>query len=104
MLGLIEEKQAALEALCQRYGVQRLDLFGSAARDDFDPDRSDLDFIVEFGPLPPGERGRAFFGLLLALEDLFERRVDLVTLASVQNPYFLQEIAASRRMIYAAVA
>ena len=38
----------------------------------------------------------------LALEDLFERRVDLVTLASVQNPFFLQEIAASRRMIYAA--
>jgi predicted nucleotidyltransferase len=75
----IAEKREALAALCRRYGVKRLEVFGSAARGvDFDPDRSDFDFLVEFEPrgdLPPRDQ---FFALAEALEQLLGRPVDLV--------------------------
>ena len=48
----IEQKREQLAELCRQHRVQRLALFGSALREDFDPERSDLDFLVEFEPLP----------------------------------------------------
>ena len=51
---VVQNKLAALKDLCTRYRVERLDLFGSAAQDDFDPESSDLDFLVEFAPMSPG--------------------------------------------------
>ena len=49
MQAVIDEKRDALAAICRRYGVSRLEVFGSAARGlDFDPKRSDFDFLVEF--------------------------------------------------------
>lgn len=102
MYPLIEAKRPELMRLCQRYGVRRLEIFGSATADDFDPKSSDLDFLVEFQELPPVAYADAYFGLLEALSDLFHRPVDLVTLASVKNPYFLRGIERSRTMLYAA--
>jgi len=55
-----------LAAICREYRVRRLALFGSALRDDFDPERSDLDFIVEFEPLPSGTYADTYFGLAAA--------------------------------------
>ena len=47
----IAERRLKLAELCQRYGAIRLEVFGSAARgDDFDPARSDADFLVTFTP------------------------------------------------------
>jgi uncharacterized protein len=63
--------------VCRRYPVQRLAVFGSALRDDFDPERSDVDFLVEFGPTSPEQHADAYFGLLAELEALFGRHVDL---------------------------
>jgi predicted nucleotidyltransferase len=56
--------------------VRRLELFGSAARGVGEP--RDLDFLVGFEPLPPGQRAPAYFGLPRELEALFGRPVDLV--------------------------
>ncbi len=44
---LMQAKLQPLRELCERYGVERLKLFGSAARGEFDPANSDLDFIVQ---------------------------------------------------------
>lgn len=52
-MSAIESKRRELEALCERHRVERLALFGSASRDDFDPESSDLDFSVEFSPMTP---------------------------------------------------
>jgi hypothetical protein len=75
----IAEKREALAALCRRYGVARLEVFGSAARGvDFDPGKSDVDFLVEFERRSdPTPRDR-FLGLAEALEKLMGRPVDLV--------------------------
>jgi predicted nucleotidyltransferase len=88
--------------LCRRYRVRRLELFGSAAREDFDPARSDLDLLVEFEPLAEGEHADAYFGLLESLESLFARHVDLVMSRAIRNRYFLEAIQPTRTVLYAA--
>lgn len=92
MTDVIGARRTDLEDLCQRYGVARLALFGSALRYDFDPDTSDLDFTVEFQPMTPQEHAEAYFGLIEDLERLFGQRVDLVEIRAVRNPYLRREI------------
>lgn len=102
MLADIADHREELRDLCRRFHVRRLDVFGSAARGDFDPARSDLDFLVEFGPLQPGPYVDAFFGLKEGLEQLFGRPVDLVSAASIHNSYFRQNVEESKALLYAA--
>jgi hypothetical protein len=99
---IIEEKVSAVRELCERYGVQTLHLFGSAARVDFDAATSDLDFLVEFQPMEPGDLAAAYFGLLEGLEQLFARRVDLVVSRAIENPYFREAVDAGKVSVYAA--
>lgn len=85
---------------CRRYRVRRLDLFGSALTERFDPGRSDLDFLVTFEEGPPGGfRGR-WFGLHDALEALLARKVDLIDAATIENPYFRRRVMETSRQIF----
>ena len=102
MIPLIDDNREALERLCLRYRVLRLELFGSAAGEGFDPESSDLDFLVEFHPLRENEYADAYFGLLEGLKTLFGRDVDLVVESAVKNPPFRQSIERSRKLLYAA--
>ena len=99
---LVESRSEEIEALCRKHRVRALDLFGSAAREGFDANRSDLDFLVEFLPLGDHEHADAYFGLLDDLRNLFGRPVDLVMLRAVRNPYFLEGVNRSRVKLYAA--
>ena len=98
----VESKQAELVELCREYRVRKLELFGSAANGRFNPETSDLDFLVEFDTTPRGESARCYFGLLFGLEDLLGRKVDLVDFRAIQNPYFLRSINKDRVVLYAA--
>lgn len=99
---LIESQRAEIAKLCARFGVHRLELFGSAATGAFDPAHSDVDFLVQF------DRGRRigaleqYFGLKEALEVLLGRPVDLVEDGASSNRYFLESMNKSRRLLYAA--
>ena len=75
---LIENHQQDMEALCRRYAVRKLRLFGSAATGLFDPDRSDLDFLVEFDKPEGMDKFEQYFGLQQELVKLFGLEVDLV--------------------------
>ena len=100
MNGLIEQHRDAIRALCQQYGVRRLDLFGSAATGAFDPVTSDLDFVATFADTrSPGYADR-YLGFAEALQALFGRSVDIITERSIRNPYFRQAVEASRQPIY----
>lgn len=101
MIGLIEDNRHALESLCEKHCVARLDVFGSATSSHFDPASSDVDFLVEFEPRDPGPLADAYFGLLADLEQLLERRIDLVTPKAIRNPYFQREVNETRRPLYA---
>jgi predicted nucleotidyltransferase len=98
----IAQHRSGISAICQRYRIRRLEVFGSAARaDDFDPESSDADFLVEFAPdVQPGLD--TFFGAKAALEALLGRGVDLVEPGAVRNPYVLASINRNREAIYAA--
>jgi len=102
MTELIENRLAELTELCRCHHVKTLELFGSAAEDAFNPQSSDVDFLVDFLPLPPTAHSQAYFGLWFALAELFGRKVDLVETPAVTNPYFLKSIHSSRRVLYAA--
>ncbi len=102
MIPDIAERADAIRHLCRKHGVRRLDLFGSAAAGAFDPDDSDLDFLVEFGQVSPGSYADAYFGLLEGLEELFGRPVDLVVDSAIRNPYFRQAVEQTRSALYAA--
>ncbi len=99
---LVEQHRTQLEALCRRYGVRRLEVFGSAATGLAQSGESDLDFLVEFEPLPPGGYADAYFGLLESLEALYGRPVDLVVASAIRNPFFLQSVERTRTLLYAA--
>jgi predicted nucleotidyltransferase len=98
----IDHHRTVIEELCRRYHVRRLDLFGSAATDAFDAAVSDLDFLVEFDATPTMSRADQYFGLIEALEDLFQRKIDLVTVQSLRNPYFIRAVSETRLTVYAA--
>jgi len=78
-------KRDEVAELCRRYGVKRLEVFGSGARSaDFDPARSDFDFLVEFAPAVSGDIA-TFMNFQEALQNLLTRPVDLVARRSVDR-------------------
>ena len=102
MIGAVAEQAAELESLCHHFHVRRLALFGSAAEGTYDSDRSDLDFLVEFQPAAFDDYANAYFGLLEALERLFEGPVDLVVRSAIKNPYFLHSVDETSTALYEA--
>jgi predicted nucleotidyltransferase len=90
----------SIAALCQRYGVAHLELFGSATSAEFNPESSDFDFLVELDKSSPGSPARRWIELAEALEKLLGRHVDLVNPHYIRNPYFAQAVNASRTVIY----
>lgn len=99
MIDLVADKRNEIVALCKEYGVRKLDLFGSAARGTFKADSSDLDFVVDLGEYERGIAKR-YFAFCDALEALFGRSVDVITVRQIQNPYFRAEVNATREPIY----
>ena len=104
MVSAIAEHQAELATLCERFGIVRLEVFGSAASDEeFDPRTSDLDFIVEFrADQDLGPWMENYFAFREALVALFGYPVDLVMSSAMKNPYFIREANRSRRLLYGA--
>ena len=99
---IISSRVDQVATACRPFGVRRLEVFGSAARDDFDEARSDLDFLVEFDANDSPGVLKAYFGLKEALESLFQRPVDLVSNGAVNNPFVAASMDRDRQLVYAA--
>ena len=91
-----------LQALCARFGVRRLAVFGSAASGEFDPEHSDIDFLVELAPPEGMSRLDAHFGLKESLERLLGHAVDLVDPSALENPCFAASVEKTRRDLLSA--
>jgi uncharacterized protein len=103
MLDQIQKHRPAVERLCRQFCVRRLELFGSAAGEQFDSTYSDVDFLVEFEPQSPMGAFHQYFDFHSALEQLFGRSVDLVEQAAIRNLYFRQAVDHGQRvLLYAA--
>ena len=100
MIELIEQNIEPLRQLCDKYHVAHLSIFGSGTTEQFDPDQSDLDFLVSFKPLKSNEYADTYFGLSEDLEKLFCRPIDLVMEKAITNPYFRQSVQDTRMTLY----
>jgi hypothetical protein len=99
----IHQHESAIAELCRRYPVQRLEVYGSAARGiDFAPESSDADFLVEFSPSADTPTLKDFFGLQADLSKILGRAVDLAESSTLRNPYVQASINRSREIVYGA--
>jgi len=99
---IVTDKILQLETLCKKYRVTTMYLFGSAATDAFS-ENSDIDFLISFrNDISLEEYADNYFDLMFDLEELFGRKVDLVTEKTLSNPYFIRSVEQTKQLIYAA--
>jgi hypothetical protein len=102
MIDLIKQHREEIIALCKRYRLKSLELFGSASSGEFDPATSDVDFFYEFDHTDMEDLADRYFEFYESLESLLGRKVDLVSSKYVRNRYFLEEANKHRQILYAA--
>jgi predicted nucleotidyltransferase len=103
MNAIVTEKIPQIVELCKKYRVERMYLFGSAARDDFDPKTSDIDLLYTFSSeVPLLDYADNFFELMWALDELFGRQVDMTAEKSLSNPYLIESINRDKLLLYGA--
>ena len=94
----MEEHKQIIEKICEDLKVKRLELVGSASRDDFQPERSDIDVLVEFEGID--HLFDRYFEFKERLENQLGRQVDLIQNSAVKNPYVRKRIDRDRVPIY----
>ena len=103
MHSILSEKASELAQLCQKYEVENMYAFGSVTSKHFHEKDSDLDFLVRFKKgIPPKQMGANMLALIYELEDLYDRKVDLLRDRPFVNPYFAKNVHASKTLLYAA--
>lgn len=100
VVAFIESKRPSIEQVCRRFRVARLEVLGSAADGNFDPNRSDIDFLVDSLPLPSGTMFDTYLGLLESLEMLFDHKVDLLDGTCLRNPHLLHGVNETPRVVF----
>ena len=101
MQEFIKDKLDDLKKLCQDYDVKTMYVFGSACTDKFN-DKSDIDILISFKDLSIEKYTDNYFELHYKLEELFNRKIDLLTENSLSNPYFIESIGETKQLLYAA--
>lgn len=102
MLELIQNKLDEIIASCKEHHVEAIALFGSAAKNTMH-EGSDIDLLVEFSDdIDVLEYADNYFSLLTRLQDILNKKVDLVSAKSIKNPILKEEIYQSKIDLYAA--
>ena len=98
---ITDRYQKELNQLCKTFKVDALHLFGSFANGTASA-KSDMDFLGSFKDMSIEEYTDSYFDLHEALEKLFGRPIDLVTVNSLSNPYFIESVERTKQLLYAA--
>jgi predicted nucleotidyltransferase len=95
----VERNIHSIMNLCVNHGVDKLYLFGSILAANFN-EKSDIDFVVRFKNIELLKYSDNYFDLKFSLEDLLNRPVDLLEEQSIKNPYFLESLNETKKLIY----
>ncbi len=95
----VERNINSIHSLCVNHGVEKLYLFGSILNDKFN-EQSDIDFVVRFKNIELLKYADNYFDLKFSLEDLLKRPVDLLEEPSIRNPFFIETLNESKKLIY----
>jgi len=98
-MNIVEKHTDKIKSLCEKYRVSKLYVFGSALGSHFTKD-SDIDFLVMFDNVGLQEYADNYFDLKFSLQDLFNRKVDLIEEKAIKNPFFKRSVDNSKRLIY----
>jgi len=98
---IISDKIDELKKLCTLYKVNSMYAFGSVCTNRFN-DNSDIDLLISFENLSIEQYTDNYFELHYKLQDLFNRKIDLLTDKSLSNPYFIKGMEQTKQLIYAA--
>jgi predicted nucleotidyltransferase len=97
---LLDQYSNEINNLCLQNKVKSLYVFGSVLTDRF-TENSDIDLIVDIDSNDPFDYADSYFNLKFALQDLFNRPIDLLENKAIKNPYIRQNIDRSKSLIYA---
>ncbi len=100
LMAIIRNRYADFVAICRAHRVDKIYAFGSSITPRFDPEKSDIDLVVSVDINDPVDRGEALLSLWDKLENLFQRKVDLLTDDSIRNPYLKASINRTKKLIY----
>ena len=89
----------SLRNLCQQNKVKSLYVFGSVLTDNFS-ESSDIDLLVDIDSNDPLDYADNYFNLKFALQDLFNRPIDLLERKALKNPFIIANIDRSKSLIY----
>ena len=98
---IVTDRIDELKRLCNTYNVKSMYVFGSVCTDHFN-EKSDIDILISFDNLSIEKYTDNYFDLHYKLQDLFDRKIDLLTDKSLANPYFIKKIEQTKQLIYAA--
>ena len=98
---IITTRLESIKNLCVIYSVQSMYAFGSVCTDEFNA-KSDIDILISFKDLSIDQYADNYFDLHYKLQDLFNRKIDLLTEKQLGNPYFIQKLEQTKQLIYAA--
>ncbi len=102
MTELIQNKLDDIISLCKKHRVNAISVFGSAAKGTLN-EENDIDLLVEFSQdIDVLDYADNYFSLLEQLQDIFNRKVDLVSIKSLKNPVLKEQIYQSKIDLYAA--
>ena len=88
-----------IKKLCSSNKVRTLFVFGSAVREDFKIE-SDIDLVVDIDEKDPLKYSDNYFNLKFQLEQLFNRKVDLLEQHAIKNPHLLERIDQTKMILY----
>lgn len=96
---IVEKNIDSIIKLCELYQVKALFAFGSVCTDKFN-DESDIDLLISFDELEFSIYADNYFAIANKFEELFNRPVDLITDKSLSNPYFINSVNKSKKLLY----
>ena len=98
-MNLIDKYNSQIVSFCEKHNVNELSVFGSILTSEFN-NNSDVDFVVDFKDVELNVYADNYFNFKKSLENLFNRKIDLLEKIALKNPYFIQVLNDTKKMVY----